>query len=64
METDSYVWVSDVEEEDCTVVDDRMWGASVVIHGDGCIGLKVSGKNSGIEYWTTDIKLSDITTKQ
>jgi len=57
------IWVEttdDDSDDDYVVVEDRIWGTTICISGDGLISFKGNGKHSGTEYWTESIKLEEL----
>ena len=57
------IWVETTDDDsdnDYVVVEERIWGTTVCISGDGLISFKGNGKHSGTEYWTESIKLEEL----
>ena len=58
------IWVETADDDsdnDYVDVEEKIWGTSVCVSGDGYVSFKGNGKYSGTEYWTENIKLEDLT---
>lgn len=60
LDAEGDMWVEDIQPDDYTIIDEKIWGNAVYVSGDGYISFKGQGKHSGIEYWTESIKLTEI----
>lgn len=56
------MWIEEFQEEDedYTLVEDRIWGNSITVSRYGTLQIESSGKDSGINYWTVDIDIEKL----